>query len=316
MRLLIPLFFLCFNVYSQSIVHYVGPVHSNQKNTLFAKEQYIYITSPHDDDDIYIKVSKFGSQDYDVLTLIKGRSISYRVGNDEKTPLIILTEDLGSNLSDKGMMVEGFSDVGLSKPIPIFVETRFQAGNFDPNVLTQYTSWNTKGDFEEPNDCCSNANGEENYAHIWWNGLWNDLSNNNKLPFIVEFDYNLDTLGIDYIFLGFFDGHSYFMSRIESENNEFTWTESRDIAIGLGGYLVSINTQEEQDQIVDWFEELPFGDQEYGPWIGLFQDPSDPLYSEPSGGWRWDDGSSLNFYDRQQANSSFLKGASASGKTF
>ena len=166
MRFLIPLFFLCFNVYSQSIVHYVGPVHSNQKNTLFAKEQYIYITSPHDDDDIYIKISKFGSQDYDVLTLIKGRSISYRVGNDEKTPLIILTEDLGSNLSDKGMMVEGFSDVGLSKPIPIFVETRFQAGNFDPNVLTQYTSWNTKGDFEEPNDCCSNDNGEENYAHI------------------------------------------------------------------------------------------------------------------------------------------------------
>jgi len=251
-----------------------------------------------------------------VLTLIKGRSISYRVGNDEKTPLIILTEDLGSNLSDKGMMVEGFSDIGLSKPIPIFVETRFQAGNFDPNVLTQYTSWNTKGDYDEPNDCCSNANGEENYAHIWWNGLWNDLSNNNKLPFIVEFDYNLDTLDNDYIFLGFFDGHSYFMSNIESEFNEFTWTESRDIAIGLGGYLVSINTQEEQDQIVEWFEELPFEDQEYGPWIGLFQDPSDPLYSEPSGGWRWDDGSSLNFYDRQQANSSFLKGESASGKTF
>ena len=316
MRFLIPLFFLCFNIYSQSIVHYVGPVHSNQKNTLFAKEQYIYITSPHDDDDIYIKIKKFGSTEHDVLTLIKGRSISYRVGNDEKTPLIILTEDLGSNLSDKGMMVEGFSDVGLSKPIPIFVETRFQAGNFDPNVLTQYTSWNTKGDYDEPNDCCSNDNGEENYAHIWWNGLWNDLSNNNKLPFIVEFDYNLDSLGIDYIFLGFFDGHSYFMSNIESELNEFTWTESRDIAIGLGGYLVSINTQEEQDQIVDWFEELPFEDQEYGPWIGLFQDPSDPLYSEPSGGWRWDDGSSLNFYDRQQANSSFLKGESASGKTF
>ena len=297
-------------------MHYVAPVHSNQKNTLFAKEQYIYITSPHDDDDIYIKISKFGSTEHDVLTLIKGRSISYRVGNDDNTPLIILTEDLGSNLSDKGMMVEGFSDVGLSKPIPIFVETRFQAGNFDPNVLTQYTSWNTIGDYDEPNDCCSNANGEENYAHIWWNGLWNDLSNNNKLPFIVEFDYNLDTLDDDYIFLGFFDGHSYFVSNIESEFNEFTWTESRDIAIGLGGYLVSINTQEEQDQIVDWFEELPFEDQEYGPWIGLFQDPSDPLYSEPSGGWRWDDGSSLNFYDRQQANSSFLKGESASGKTF
>ena len=47
-----------------------------------------------------------------------------------------------------------------------------------------------------------------------------------------------------------------------------------------------------------------------------YQDPSDPLYFEPVGGWRWDDGSSLNYYERQQANSSFLKGESAPGKLF
>ena len=241
-----------------------------------------------------------------------GRSISYRVGDDDETPLVIVTDDLGKNLSDKGMKVEGFRDASLTLPTPIFVETRFQAGNYNANPQTQYTSWNTIDGFQEPNDCCSSESNEENYAHIWWNGLWNDLYSGAELPFIVEFEYNTDSIGDDYIFLGLFDGHSYFMSK----KREFSWGEAREIAISLGGYLVSINTQEEQDQIVEWFDSLPFEDNEYGPWIGLFQDPTDPLYSEPSGGWRWDDGSSLNYFDRQQANSSFLKGESAPGKTF
>ena len=241
-----------------------------------------------------------------------GRSISYRVGDDDETPLVIVTDDLGKNLSDKGMKVEGFRDASLTLPTPIFVETRFQAGNYNANPQTQYTSWNTIDGFQEPNDCCSSESNEENYAHIWWNGLWNDLYSGAELPFLVEFEYNTDSIGDDYIFLGLFDGHSYFMSK----GRDFSWGESREIAISLGGYLVSINTQEEQDQIVEWFDSLPFEDNEYGPWIGLFQDPTDPLYSEPSGGWRWDDGSSLNYFDRQQANSSFLKGESAPGKTF
>ena len=28
-------------------------------------------------------------------------------------------------------------------------------------------------------------------------------------------------------------------------------------------------------------------------WIGLYQDVNDPNYSEPSGGWKWVDGSPL-----------------------
>ena len=311
-RFLIPLLFLCFSSFSQSVLHYVGPVHSNQKNTLFAKEQYIYITSPYQEGPVYVKISKFGEFQTEVFSMEVGRSISYRVGDDDETPLVIVTDDLGKNLSDKGMKVEGFRDASLTLPTPIFVETRFQAGNYNANPQTQYTSWNTIDGFQEPNDCCSSESNEENYAHIWWNGLWNDLYSGAELPFIVEFEYNTDSIGDDYIFLGLFDGHSYFMSK----KREFSWGESREIAISLGGYLVSINTQEEQDQIVEWFESLPFEDNEYGPWIGLFQDPTDPLFSEPSGGWRWDDGSSLNYFDRQQANSSFLKGESAPGKTF
>ena len=311
MRLLLPLLFLCFYGYSQSVVHYIGPVSSNQKNTLFAKEQYIYITSPNQDGPVYIRISKFGQFQTEIFSMDVGRSISYRVGDDDQTPLVIVDGDLGKNLSDKGMKVEGFRDASLTLPTPIFVETRFQAGNYNSDVLTQYTSWNQDDGFNEPNDCCSNEDGEENYAHIWFNGLWNDEKASTELLFLIEFDYNIDSIGDNYTFLGLFDGHSYFLSK-----SYHTWGESREIAISLGGYLVSINTQEEQDQIVFWFKELQVTNDEWGPWIGLFQDETDPLYSEPSGGWRWDDGSSLNFFNRQQANSSFLKGESAPGKIF
>jgi len=265
------------------------------------------VTSPYKGGKVYVRISSFGSSGVNVFSMDVGRSISYRVGDDDETPLVIVTDDLGSNLSDKGMKVEGFKDEFLTQPVPIFVETRFQAGNYNANPQTQYTSWNDN----EPNDCCSNTINEENYAHIWFNGLWNDEKNSTELPFLIEFDYNIDSIGDNYIFLGLFDGHSYFMSK-----SYHSWTESRGIAIELGGYLVSINTQEEQDKIVEWFKELQVEDNDWGPWIGLFQDPSDPLYSEPSGGWRWDDGSSLNYYERQQSNSSFLKGESAPGKVF
>ena len=77
-----------------------------------------------------------------------GRSISYRVGDDDETPLVIVTDDLGKNLSDKGMKVEGFRDASLTLPTPIFVETRFQAGNYNANPQTQYTSWNTIDGFQ------------------------------------------------------------------------------------------------------------------------------------------------------------------------
>lgn len=310
---------LSSQLFSQSSVHYIGPVHSNQKNTLFAKEQFLYVTSPHKGSEVHIRIKKFGPDPTDpdnfievsqVFSIEEGRSLAYKVGEDDESALVIKTEDLGRNLTSKGMTVEGFYDISLTLPAPIFVETRFQAGNYDSNPQTQYTSWNQAG-FDEPNDCCSNSDGEENYAHIWWNGLWNDLPNDRDQQFIVEFDYNVSDVGNGYKFLGQFDGHSYFVSLSYQ-----SWLESRELAIGLGGYLVSINTQEEQNKIMQWFDELQVDGDDWGPWIGLFQDPSDPLYSEPSGGWRWDDGSSLNYYERQQANSSFLKGESAPGKLF
>ena len=116
-RFLIPILFLCFSSLSQSVLHYVGPVHSNQKNTLFAKEQYIYITSPHQEGPVYVKISKFGEFQTEVFSMEVGRSISYRVGDDDETPLVIVTDDLGKNLSDKGMKVEALEMQVLHYPL-------------------------------------------------------------------------------------------------------------------------------------------------------------------------------------------------------
>ena len=91
MRILIPLLLFCFNLFSQSSVHYIGPVHSNQKNTLFAKEQYIYVTSPYNEGPVYVKISNFGTFQTNRIEMGIGRSISYKVGEDDETPLVITT---------------------------------------------------------------------------------------------------------------------------------------------------------------------------------------------------------------------------------
>ena len=126
MRFLLPLLFLCFYGYSQSVVHYIGPVSSNQKNTLFAKEQYIYVTSPYQDGPVYIKISKFGQFQTEIFSMDVGRSISYRVGDDDETPLVIVDGDLGKNLSDKGMKVEVLEMLVLHYPLPFLLRQGFR----------------------------------------------------------------------------------------------------------------------------------------------------------------------------------------------
>ncbi len=72
-----------------------------------------------------------------------------------------------------------------------------------------------------------------------------------------------------------------------------SWTDARGRAealqwIGRDGHLVIFNDQRE----VEWVaREFP-GTR---PWIGLYQDPSHPGYSEPGGGWVWVDGSELTY---------------------
>ncbi len=65
---------------------------------------------------------------------------------------------------------------------------------------------------------------------------------------------------------------------------------------GVPGHLVTINSQVEKDYLLANFS-LPIFTR-----IGLYQDQSDPNYSEPAGAWKWVTGEPLNFTDWLQPN--------------
>ena len=76
------------------------------------------------------------------------------------------------------------------------------------------------------------------------------------------------------------------------------WDNARAKAQANGGDLIVISSQADQlfcESI------LP-----YNGWIGLYQEVNDPNYSEPSGGWKWVDGTEFkgqdNFFHRGEPN--------------
>ena len=62
-----------------------------------------------------------------------------------------------------------------------------------------------------------------------------------------------------------------------------TWENARQICLANGGDLIVIRDSSDQDY---YRSVLPA----YISWVGLFQDTNDVNYSEPSGGWKWVDG--------------------------
>ena len=101
--ILLFLFFLPLLSHSQSYIHYIGPVHSKQNSTLFAREQMLYITSPYEEGDVYVKITSYDVTEF--FTLSPNGSISYTIGNNGNSKLIITTDDLGKNLDDKGYIL-------------------------------------------------------------------------------------------------------------------------------------------------------------------------------------------------------------------
>ena len=142
--ILLLLFFLPLLSQSQSYIHYIGPVHSKQNQTLFAREQMLYITSPYEEGDIYVKITSYDGTE--LFTLSPNGSISYTIGNNGNSKLIITTDDLGKNLDDKGYKVEAFKDNAHTDPVSIFAELRVQAGNQGRNQRMQSNSSFIKGD--------------------------------------------------------------------------------------------------------------------------------------------------------------------------
>ena len=132
------------NSYSQSYIHYIGPVHSKQNVSLAAREQMLYVTSPNNTGNVYVKITSHDKVDF--FNMPPGGEIKYFIGNDENSKLIIDSDGLGRNLDNKGFIVEGFSDESYSVPASIFVETRVQVGNVSGNQRMQSNSSFIKGD--------------------------------------------------------------------------------------------------------------------------------------------------------------------------
>ncbi|MEC8319884.1 MAG: lectin-like protein, partial [Planctomycetota bacterium] len=73
------------------------------------------------------------------------------------------------------------------------------------------------------------------------------------------------------------NGHWYLLTTGEDKPS---WQEASNAAVEMGGHLVTITSQGENDWVVN---ALGASDEH----IGAFQDISADDYSEPGGGWRW-----------------------------
>ena len=110
--------------------------------------------------------------------------------------------------------------------------------NNGPYYDLDYDNWRSG----EPN----NSPPPEDVAEMYGNnsilqGYWNDGSASNTNQSYVEFDGEATSLG-DFIYLGQFNGHSYF------KNSDYiSWQEAKSAAENLGGYLSSHQTIEENN---------------------------------------------------------------------
>jgi hypothetical protein len=142
--------------------------------------------------------------------------------------------------------------------------TAIHPSNVIPSALINFTNWGVN----EPN----NAGGED-YAHFTNNsGEWNDHTSTYILPHVMEAESDLGTLS-NYFYLGTYQGHYYYNSTTSA-----TWSVSKTAAENAGGYLVVFSGLAENNFVANLSG---------AAWIGLYQDTSDPSYSEPSGGWKW-----------------------------
>ena len=145
--------------------------------------------------------------------------------------------------------------------------TAIPPSNNIPSALISFTNWGGN----EPN----NAGGED-YAHIRGiDGKWNDHTSTYTLPHLMEAESDLGTLP-GYIYLGTYQGHYYYKS-----TSGATWSVSKATAENAGGYLAVFSDIAENNFVYN------LSASSEGVWIGLYQDTTDPSYSEPSGGWKW-----------------------------
>ncbi len=139
------------------------------------------------------------------------------INNEEENQFLV------DRLGDNGSVWIGLSRLGNSN-------------NFSwlSGTPLDYTKWQPG----EPNSSASEAGTRLKLS----NGLWTDRPVNNRFRFVIEFTCVPNRGG--YTYLGAHDGSIYYQS--DFHNN---WVGARDNALSLGGNLVTINDQEENDFI-------------------------------------------------------------------
>ena len=158
--------------------------------------------------------------------------------------------------------------------------------NVGDNYNLQYSSW-------APGEPNNNPDPENAAEIVNNNGKWNDRNVNDTQHSYVEYEGSITSLG-DLMYLGEYQGHTYFRN-----TQDLNWSDAKQAAENLGGYLASIHTIEESSAITN------FGF--FRGWIGLYQDVNSSNYSEPSGGWKWVSPTSSNENQYESLKVEFLR---------
>lgn len=118
-------------------------------------------------------------------------------------------------------------------------------------------------------------------------GLWyDDFVPARRLRFIMEFNDPGRPAGLGFTFIpGPFQGHAYYIS-----TESYTWQEASALAKSRGGYLVTINSQAENDYIFREIRNIgiPVNDFSRAFWIGL----NDRM---TEGTFMWDNGEPVTY---------------------
>lgn len=82
------------------------------------------------------------------------------------------------------------------------------------------------------------------------------------------------------------NGHVYTLV-----DNNTSWSDAENKAVALGGHLVTIRSQAENDWVFNYVVSATSSGV-YGAWIGMYQLPGSP---EPAGGWVWSSGETVSY---------------------
>ena len=148
----------------------------------------------------------------------------------------------------------------------------------ESSTALNYDSWGSG----EPNNSPSPEDAAEIINYL---GYWNDANVNILQSSYVEYDGLITTLG-NFLFLGQYNGHSYFRNP-----SNLSWQEAKVAAEDAGGYLASLNDSLENSTVASF--------NYFRGWIGLYQNTNSPNYNEPSAGWEWlrSSGETFESYD-------------------